>query len=324
MNTSSINSTELSGELSSLNIDNDSNESNNEETVTILCAACGKEGDENSMNACNKCDLVVYCNAVCKKKHRSRHKKMCERRVAELHDEALFKHPPPPEDCPICFLPLPLLGKKYKVCCGKKICSGCIHAVRLRNNGVGLCPFCRTPTPCSDQEMIERIKKRVEVGDADAIFNLGCDYHYGGVRGLPQDYEKALELYHQAGELGYAKAYNNIGYAYHTGEGMERDQKKANHYYELAAMGGFATARHNLGCIEARAGNWDRAIKHWLISVGAGLNDSVKTVQHLYKHGHATKEDYTNALLAYQQCLEEIRSEQRDKAAAYDDDYKYY
>ena len=34
---------------------------------------------------------------MCKKKHRHKHKKQCERRVAELHDEVLFKQPPPPE-----------------------------------------------------------------------------------------------------------------------------------------------------------------------------------------------------------------------------------
>ena len=35
--------------------------------------------------------LVKYCNAACKKKHRKKHKKACERRVAEMHDEKLFK-----------------------------------------------------------------------------------------------------------------------------------------------------------------------------------------------------------------------------------------
>ena len=39
---------------------------------------------------------VKYCNAVCQKL-----------RAAELRDEALFKDPPPKEDCPICFLPMP-------------------------------------------------------------------------------------------------------------------------------------------------------------------------------------------------------------------------
>ena len=107
------------------------------------CTNCGKEGENT--NICNKCMTTTYCNAVCKKKHRSKHKEACERRVAELHEEelererravelheeALFKQPPPPEDCPICILPLPSLitGSKYRACCGKIICSGCIHAV---------------------------------------------------------------------------------------------------------------------------------------------------------------------------------------------------
>ena len=54
------------------------------------CAACGKEGNSNDMNICNKCKSVKYCNAACKKKHRKKHKKACERRVAELYEEKLF------------------------------------------------------------------------------------------------------------------------------------------------------------------------------------------------------------------------------------------
>ena len=114
------------------------------------CANCGEEGSDVT-NTCNKCKSVMYCNAACKKKHKKKHKKQCERIVAELHDEALFKQPPIlEEDCPICFLRMPTLdtGCKYKSCCGKVICGGCIHAVRSRNGGcVGLCPFCRTAAP---------------------------------------------------------------------------------------------------------------------------------------------------------------------------------
>ena len=325
MNTSSINNSGLSGELSLLNIDNDSNESKNEETITkLLCAACGKEGAEN---VCNKCDLVLYCNAACKKKHRHRHKEECERIVAELaemHDIELFNQPSPPEDCPICMMPLPSMdtGYKYYSCCGKEICSGCIHAMEMRDNGVGLCPFCRTPAP-NHEEIIKRLKKRIDAGDTEAIFSLGCCYS-NGMYGLPQDRAKALELYHRAGELGTAGAYYNIGIAYDTGRGVERDGRKAEHYYELAAMGGVAEARYNLGCDEDNAGNWDRAIKHFMIAVEGGDNDSVKGIQQLYMDGDATKEDYSNALQAYQTYLDEIRSEQRDNAAAYRDCYKYY
>ena len=196
-------------------------------------------------------------------------------------------------------------------------------AVKMRDNGVGLCPFCRTPTTYSEKELMKWTKKRVEVGDANAIFTLGCNFAEGSL-GLPRNYAKALELYNWAGELGCADAYNNIGNAYYHGRGVERDERKADHYYELAAMQGSVYARHNIGIFEASAGNWDRAIKHYMIAAGGGLNNSVKNIQQLYRDGHATKEDYTKALLAYQKYLEEIRSDQRDKSAAFSDEFKCY
>ena len=69
----------------------------------------------------------------------------------------------------------------------------------------------------------------MEAGDSQAIYNLGCCYR-DGIKGFPQNHTKALELWHQAGELGYTIAYNNIGYAYQHGEGVEVDKKKAKHY----------------------------------------------------------------------------------------------
>ena len=60
-----------------------------------------------------------------------------------------------------------------------------------------------------------------------------------------------------------------------------------------------------------------------MISAGGGDNNSMKAVLLLYKTGLATKDDYTKALLAYQKYLDEVRSEQRDKAAAADDGNKY-
>ena len=84
-------------------------------------------------------------------------------------------------------------------------------------------------------------------------------------------------------------------------------------------------ARHNLGNSEFRARNWDRALKHYMISAGSGYNDSVKMIQQLYKGGYTTKDVYANALRSYQKYLDEIKSKQRDEAAVFSgDDYKYY
>ena len=294
----------------------------NENDCVSACANCGKEG--SNLNICNKCKEAKYCNAACKKKHRKQHKKKCEMRVAELHDLALFKEPPPKfGDCPICFLQLPTMdnGKRYYECCGKKICSGCVHAPVYDNLGNIIvekkCPFCRTPHPKS-KEAIKRLKKRMEVGDAYAFFIMGCHYSLGGY-GLPHDSAKAVEFWHKAGKFGYT----NIGFAYYYGEGVERDEKMASHNFELAAMDGDSYARHNLGAVEYKAGNYDRALKHFMIAVRGG-HTSVKEIQRMYMDGHGTKDHYANALQSHQAYLNEIKSDQRDKAAAFRDDYCYY
>ena len=87
------------------------------------------------------------------------------------------------------------------------------------------------------------------------------NYYAQGKFDLPQDYTKAFELYHRAGELGSAEAYCNVGNSYDWGEGVEVDRNMARHYYELAAMRGCVTARFNLGAREVYEGNHDRALK---------------------------------------------------------------
>ena len=312
---------------------------------TSLCANCGKEG---ATNTCNKCKMVKYCNAVCKKKHKSKHKKDCEehrrcaaelheeemKRAAELHDEQLFKQPPMiDDDCPICFVRLPLLitGKRYQSCCGKVICSGCIHAM---DNTI--CPFCRASTPTADEKTNKQLMKRVEVGDAQAIFGYG-GYYWDGDYGLPQDFDKALELYHRAAKLGHAEANYNIGCAYIYGYGVEKDKEKAKHYFELGAIGGDADARHSLGMEELNRGkfehkkgntegvikNLDRALKHFMIAVEGGHKGSLTNIHKLYSRELATKDVYAEALRSYQDYLGEVRSNQRDEAAKFSEKFKY-
>ena len=321
---------EVAGKLEKIK----TSEDNEEQDDVPVCANCGKEG---ANNICNKCKQVRYCNAACKKKHRHKHKKQCEEHqrlaaehAAELHDEELFKEPPSQYgDCPICFLRLPTLhtGWRYQTCCGKVICSGCSYAPVYDDQGNEVdnhkCPFCRTPAPTSEKEANERDKKRMEAGDPIAIYNIGRNY-YSGLSGYTQDYKKALELWHQAGELGYANAYNNIGYCYNSGNGVEVDKGKAKQFYELAAMGGDSTARHNLGNNETRVGNYDRALKHSMIAVRGGDSDSLITIKGIYLNGYATKEDYTKGLQLYQEYMTDIKSNQRDKAAAAREDHRYY
>ena len=318
----------LSDALSSLNIGSNQSKSNDEEkeatddiNTAIICANCGKEGPEDDMSSCNKCDLVQYCNASCKKKHKSKHKKKCERRAAELFEEALFKEHPG-EECLICMLPLPVpaygnhTGMTFRSCCGKRICDGCIYAMRKTGGkNMKLCPFCKTPNAISEEEEVARVKKLMEKGNGDA-FNLIAGYYAQGILGMSQDRAKANELYLKAGELGCDKAYFNLGNSYYYGWGVAIDTKQAKHYWELAVMNESIKARHNLGATEYNNGNYDRAYKHLVLAARAGYTKSLDLVKHGFMNGHVKKDQYANTLHEYQKRQDEAKSEARDKARA--------
>ena len=291
------------------------------------CANCGKEGDINSMNTCNKCKFVIYCNAACKKKHRHKHKKACERRVADLHDAKLFKEHPPSEDCLICFLPLPLDSDQiiFEPCCGKSICKGCSVTIRAKAkemrdaaiDGRGkkkewdMCAFCRTPHTKSDKEGTRRIKILVENGNAKACNALAGYYHYGS-NGVQQDYTKANELYLKAGELGCAEAYYNLGCSYSNGLGVETDKKKGIRYFEFAAIGGNVPARHALGAFEMIAGNNSRSIRHFLLGAEAGYVKSMDIIEKMYMtYGMGSKDEYEQIVRSYQKRQEGMKSDTR-------------
>ena len=293
------------------------------DTIT-LCANCGK-GEESTgdLKACTACKVVKYCSRDCQIAHRPQHKKACKKRAAELHDEELFKDPPPREECPICMLPLPHDADQsmFKSCCGKLICTGCHFAMMKeevrkgkKKEELGMCAFCRTPAHSSDEEGIERLAQLMDKGNAIAYYQFGCFYASGDC-GIPQDWAKANELYQKAGDLGYALGYSRLGFNYHAGNGVEVDEKRAKYYSELAAMKGGVLARHNLGMSEGKAGNYHRAFKHFIIAAGAGNEKALSKVKVGFQAGYVAKDEYASTLRSYQKSQTEMKSEARDNAA---------
>ena len=278
--------------------------------MSECCAACGKA--EEGLKACKACKLVKYCNVNCQVAHRSKHKKACRKRAAELFDEKLYADPPPRDECPICCQMLPRPGStKYQPCCGKSICRGCFHCLTR-----DFCPFCNAPTARGEEEankmLLERIKK---YNDPEAMNVLGCNYKWGQ-RGFNIDSLKAIELFQRASELGCACAHLNLGDSYSegNGEGIQQDRKKALHHYQIAAMLGNEQARNKLGINDVEKGYFDRGMRHFMIAAKYGLEDALDNVKKGYKRGLVTKEDFEKTLRAYQAFLEETRSEQRDRA----------
>jgi TPR repeat protein len=119
---------------------------------------------------------------------------------------------------------------------------------------------------------------------------------------------------------GCAEAYCKIGYAYDFGHGVEIDKKKAIHYYKLAAIGGDVYSRYNLGAVEGEDGNMNRALKHYMIAAGGGIDLSLKEI-----HEWTCNKMIMQQLYELNQVhLVEIKSTQRDEAAAARANYRNY
>ena len=214
--------------------------------------------------------------------------------AAETKDQRLYElgHERHEGDfCPICTLPVPFpVGEHANsyVCCMKSVCKGCSLASRLRGMG-DICVFCRTPVPGDDHDScLAMVQKRVDVGDAKAMYILAGKYYYGKW-GLEKDVNRAVELWTEAAELGSLSAQYNLGRAYYDTDGIERDETRAVELWQRAAMKGHAESRHLLAAIEGNKGNYRLAVKHLLISAKMGYKYSLDAIRNIFMSGDATK-----------------------------------
>ncbi|EJK45179.1 hypothetical protein THAOC_36225 [Thalassiosira oceanica] len=185
--------------------------------------------------------------------------------------------------CPLCCLPIALpipKHSKFKSCCMKRVCDGCILASRQRGMG-SMCAFCRAPTPDSEAAILAQVRKRVDAKDPAATELLASTY-YRGNDGLQQDIPRAIELCTEAALLGDLDAHFNLGRMYFCGKGVEKDEA--------------------------------RGIRHWK---HAAIQDSLHEIKDMFMEGDATKAQYAEALKGYQNALEESKSPQREEAKAF-------
>ena len=94
----------------------------------------------------------------------------------------------------------------------------------------------------------------------------------------------------------------------------EQDVEKARYHFEIAAMGGHENARHGLGGIEEGLGNAKKGMKHIMYAARCGYDMSMKSIGEAYKVGYVTKDEYASTLRAYQNSIDEMKSEQREAA----------
>ena len=326
------------------------------------CAACGKS--DGPLKKCSACRYVWYCGVDCQRTHRPAHREKCKGIAKELKliaaleemqistktdrgesddaDPELFKTPPK-INCAICLLPMSFDRPKwfrYRICCGKLICSACNYEsarvdilVGVRQDrrkgqtskvSLSACPFCRAKTGGSDEEEIAGLESRAHKKDEKALFQLAQYYRFGRC-GLSKDVAKSLALEHKAAELGSADACYNLAKRYNPysdsefrpedrENGITPSKEKMHYYYEEAAKRGDLRARYCLGleAIRGNRRNYTLAIRHWMISVAQGHDNSFEALKMERHFGRITEEEYENIKDIYDNGKEEMKSKERD------------
>ncbi|EGB09135.1 hypothetical protein AURANDRAFT_2559, partial [Aureococcus anophagefferens] len=105
----------------------------------------------------------------------------------------------------------------------------------------------------------------------EAITCLGTAYREGWY-GLVKSEKKAAKIFKRAVELGEVDAMTNLGAAYYNGEGVKQDWKKAKRLHRMAADRGCATGQCNVGEIcEVKEGDISEARKWYALSAAQEL-----------------------------------------------------
>ena len=201
------------------------------------------------------------------------------------------------------------------VCCSKSICNGCCYANTKREIEQGLevgrCVYCREPAPKSQEERDKRIMERIKKHDDPvSMTHMGKKHYQKG------EYDKALQHYTKAAELGDTNAHCCLGTLYYDGNGVEKNDEKAVYHLERAAIGGHALARGLLGDHEHSKGRSERAAKHFIIVTNLGDDISLQCIKELFVKGIVSKEEYAAALRGYQTAVDATKNAEREKAEA--------
>lgn len=186
------------------------------------------------------------------------------------------------------------------------------------------------------QNMSENeLRQRTETGDADAMAMLSCtifNAHKGteykevlelaqksadkncpsgkNMLGLlytigycvPQNLQKAFDLYKDAANENEPAALNNIGNAYLSGLVVEKDTIQGLMFLEKSAIEGFPTSQYQLGTLYYNGGktmqkNVNKAIEWYTLASDQGMPLAQYELSKIYYHGESGEiaPDYNKA-----------------------------
>ena len=240
--------------------------------------------------------------------------------------------PPSRDECPICFVPLPIDEKKgtiYRPCCGKIICKGCIAdqvQMLMRDSDdegmqeemidvLNKCMFCRVEIHGKSHELN---MKAAERNQPEAMVRVG-QYYLRDVRPdsfdsqeqrkrKAEDKQTGIDWIERAYVEGSGKAAEMLGDFF-----LEDGNEDAYGYF---AVSGRVQAYVKLGSIDLNRGEVALAMDNYRKAFICGVKSEglVQVLKRGFMDGYITRDEYFSTLYRHYKANDEMNSESRKRA----------
>ena len=169
-------------------------------------------------------------------------------------------------------------------------------------------------------ELLEKKRNKAEIvngydpeiaqcKDSAIACSRGDSYYEG--KGVQRDYQKALEWYLKAEELGYTGCLNRIGWMYESGKGCVADYRKAREYYERSVKTSASNSEYaawNLGSLyydgKGVSRDYRKALEWYLKAEELGHTGCLNRIGFMYESGKGCVADYRKAREYYERSVE--------------------
>ena len=161
------------------------------------------------------------------------------------------------------------------------------------------------------QEALKFLRRSAEMGNADAVYQLGLLYYEGEY--IPQDYQQAAECFSRVADSGNPDAQYFLGDIYENGEGVSQDYVEAAKRYRRSAAQGNVEAQYcfaalledGLGIVQdyAAAAEW------YLKAADQGDSEAQYNLEDMYENGRGVPQDYSKAVEWYLKAADELDSD---------------
>lgn len=148
----------------------------------------------------------------------------------------------------------------------------------------------------------ENLKSKVKI-PKEMCYSIACDYED------ENNYKKAGEWLELGVSKGCPKCMNSLGLAYLGGKGVPEDDNKAIELFQEGHMKQHSYSTHNLGRCHLYGWGCEKDYKKahelFLIASEKGVANSYRCLAEMYENGWYVEEDYENAVKYYRIAADE-------------------